>query len=364
MANTSTHASTGGHPVIYVGRFVNEVADAALSNACSVLNERDVVPRLATVLNRATVLIFLDPFSFPFGAMADEHWIIPMVVVLPSGSEVESLATTFGSVLFERLGFFDYIVTSDYSLWEKLRLKYGWAEGQHIPVLSDDLNEITATVCAVLEVESTSPHAPKTVGINRGPCFGKALHSVQVAALKPRFAAAREKGDSKGPLDVLNVGTGGGRWALSFDLGKTHFVGLDVRQDLARTARVNFPDRHFDSLDSDLLFPYNSESFDLVLSVAAMYHVSAPGKRTLLSEMWRVARPGGRLLFLEDFVFTRQLGKQGVYLISITEFVDLILNATAGQVVLEYVESLRYPGEDLHTGGLISLLKLGVPRTY
>jgi hypothetical protein len=32
-------------------------------------------------------------------------------------------------------------------------------------------------------------------------------------------------------------------------------------------------------------------------------------------------------------------------------------------VVLEHVESLRYPGEELRRGGLISLLRLGVSRT-
>jgi tRNA A-37 threonylcarbamoyl transferase component Bud32 len=46
---------------------------------------------------------------------------------------------------------------------------------------------------------------------------------------------------------------------------------------------------------------------------------------------------------------------------SVTEFVNLILDATVGRVVLEHAESLRYPHEDLFTGGLISLLRLGVP---
>jgi len=45
---------------------------------------------------------------------------------------------------------------------------------------------------------------------------------------------------------------------------------------------------------------------------------------------------------------------------SVTEFEDLILDATAGQVVLEHMEALKYPGEDLYRGGLISLLRLGV----
>jgi ubiquinone/menaquinone biosynthesis C-methylase UbiE len=159
------------------------------------------------------------------------------------------------------------------------------------------------------------------------------------------------------------VGTGTGRWASSFDPTKTRFVGLDAREDLIGTARANFPDQRFDLLGSNLLFPYEDESFDLVFSVTTMHHNPAPAKRTLLSEMWRVARPSGRLLFLEEFVFTRQSVEPVIHPMSATEFVDLILDASAGQVALEYVESLRYPDEDLRRGGLISLIRLGVSET-
>ncbi len=68
------------------------------------------------------------------------------------------------------------------------------------------------------------------------------------------------------------------------------------------------------------------------------------------------------MLFLENFVFTGQPEKPAIYPTSVTEFVNLILDATVGQVVLEHVGSLRYPHEDLFTGGLLSLLRLGVPK--
>ena len=69
------------------------------------------------------------------------------------------------------------------------------------------------------------------------------------------------------------------------------------------------------------------------------------------------------MLFLENFVFPGKPEEPATYPMSVTEFADLILDATAGQVVLEHVESLRYPGEELRRGGLISLLRLGVSRT-
>ncbi len=65
---------------------------------------------------------------------------------------------------------------------------------------------------------------------------------------------------------------------------------------------------------------------------------------------------------MENFVFERQPEKPAVHPTSVTEFKGLILDATAGRVVLEHVESLRYPDEDLRRGAVISLLRLGVPK--
>lgn len=316
------------------------------------LGEQDALPVLADALNEANTLVFLDLSSFPFEAMTGDHWDVPMVVVLPSRVDAESLSTTFGPALFERLGFFDRIVTPDTALWEDLRLRYRWAESQRIPIASDDPDEVTATIRTLLETGSMSPLR-----------CDKALHRVQAAALGPRFAASRERRDAEVPLVVLEVGTGEGRWASSFDPSKIRFTGIDVREDLLGTARANFPDRRFDLLSPDLFFPYDDEGFDLVFSVTAMHQHPTPAKRTLLSEMWRVARPGGQLLFLEDFVLTRQSEKSTTHPMSVAKFVDLALEATAGQVVLEHVESLRYPDEDLHRGGLISLRRLGVSQT-
>jgi SAM-dependent methyltransferase len=318
---------------------------------------------LTRILNHANTLVLLDLPSFPFEAMADECWDVPMVVVLPPGSEAGSLIADFGPGLFERLGFFDRILATDFGLWQELRRKYSWAESQLVTVPGNHPSEAVEMVSTLLEVGPTFPSTLEANGIYHDRCSDKALRRVQAAALESRFTAARTERDTKVPLDVLNVGAGAGCWASSFDLAKTRFVGIDAREDLVETARANFPDQRFDHLGPELLFPYDDESFDLIFSVTAMHHYSAPAKRTLLAEMWRIARPGGRLLFLEDFVFTRRSEEPTIYPMSITDFEALILDATAGQVALEYVESLQYPDEDLRRGGLISLRRLGVPRT-
>jgi hypothetical protein len=53
-----------------------------------------------------------------------------------------------------------------------------------------------------------------------------------------------------------------------------------------------------------------------------------------------------------------------VYPMSVSRFAELLVETTAGQVVLEHVESVRYQHDDFTRGGLLSVSKLGVARTW
>jgi SAM-dependent methyltransferase len=353
MSEAPRKAVADGLPVVWAGRFADHIVSAGLPNECLILGERNMLAqKSAGALNHANVLVVLDLLSLPLADRADDYRDIPMVVVLPSDLEAGDLTAAFGPTLFERLGFFDRFVTSDSTLWEKLRHEYRWADSQRLPVLGDDPGEVAAAVCNLLESESIPPNLRSS----------KLVHTTQAAAIEPYLSAPRGRRHAKVPLDVLEIGCGAGRWASSFDPKKARFVGTDSRANLVQSARANFPDYRFDHLGADLQLPYDRESFDVVFSVTAMQSNPEAAKRSLLSEMWRVARAGGRLLFLEDFVVTGQSASTSTHPISVTEFMDLLLDATVGQVVLEYVESLRYPGEDLSRGGLVSLLRLGVPK--
>jgi SAM-dependent methyltransferase len=384
----STYGGVGNRPVIYAGRFVDLVAEVNLPSHYSICGEKDVPSWFSAAVDEATALIVLDLHSFPSRAMTEDRWDVPLVVVLPLGVDAESLAAMFGTALFERLGFFDRIVTPDSHVWEGLCRRYCWAENQRIGIETDDTGEVAMSLCALFEAESTTLTAfcsdrhraaqdrkegsetptlpvpsPTLCSFHSDPRCIKAVHRVQAKVLQPRFAAARGERTDHVPLDVLEVGTGVGRWAGSFDPTKTGFSGVDISEGMIMAARSNFPDRRFARLGANLLLPYSDENFDLVFSVALMQHTPPPARRTLLSEMWRVARPGGRLLFLEDFVSVKHGQRSTIVPMSVSEFVDLILEVTSGQVVLEHVESLRYPHDDLVRGGAISLLRLGVPKT-
>lgn len=357
MVRISTNETASGRPAFYAGRFFDRVR--YLPGEHDVLSDWDVLPaRLPAALARTSTLAVLDLFSFPFESIKGDLDDVPLILVLPPGFDAEFLTTVFGAPAFKRLGFFDRVATGDDALWGKLRQRYGWAEGQRLPIGDDRPEAAAEELGALLEAESA---APALGGARRDLRYENAVHRVQAAALEPQFVAARGNDAESVPFDVLEVGTEVGRWAAGFDLAVTRFTGVDASEGMIEAARANFPGARFDVLGKDLTLPYGDESFDLTFSVDLMHRNPTPAKRVLLAEMWRVTRPGGRLMLLEEFVTDKG---PAVYPMPVMAFVELLLEATAGQVVLEHMESLQYPGDHLVRGGLLSLSRLGVPRTW
>lgn len=379
------------HPVFYAGRFAGRVSEAGLPEGCEVLCDWDVLPAsLAAVTERASTLVVLDLLSFPFETLTGVQRESPLILALPPEYDAEFLVTVFGKPVFERLDFFDRVAVTDPVVWRSLRERYHWAEGQRVVLESGELEESARTIWALLKAESeaapsfgdesryeagrywsergdalagSAPHRA-ICSVHHGPDFNKAIHRTQRLAIEPQFAAARGGRAGDVPFDVLEVGAGVGRWAASFEPAKTRFSGLDISEGMVAAARANYPECWFDRLGEDLVFPHGDESFDLVFTVTVMHHNPIPARRTLISEMWRVAKPGARLIFLEDFVSGGWTERSTVYPMPVTKFVELVLEATNGQVVLEHVESLRYPHDDMTRAGLLALSKLGVPKRW
>ena len=367
--------NAAGRPVIYAGRFAPGVRGAGAPDGCVVLDDWEVLPARLAALEGASDLVVLDPLSFPFEALTGVLRDVPLIVVLPDGHDADFLAAVFGGPVFGRLDFFDRVATGDMAVWEDLRRRYRLAGGQLVRLEGagpeDAAEEVANLLRAEARGDATDPAAdgasPGGRRAARGARPDKVAHRAQRAALEPQFAAAHGGRAEDVPFRVLEVGAGEGRWAASFDPAGTEYHGLDGEEGAVLAARSEWPGVPFAHLGSDGHFPHNDETFDLVFAVGVLGRYPEQEKRRLFSEMWRVARPGGRLIFLEDFVTTEEGAKRGPHpehTLSVRAFVELLLVATRWQVVMEHVESLRYPDEAMTRGGVIAVSRLGVPKRW
>ena len=106
---------------------------------------------------------------------------------------------------------------------------------------------------------------------------------------------------------VLEVGCGSGRYALH--LGQNvgcSVTGIDVNgpgvhnaNQLASAAGLAAR-AHFKECDASKLLPFTDNSFDAVFANDVLCHI--PGRAQVLSEMFRVLKPGGRMLFSDALV--------------------------------------------------------------
>jgi ubiquinone/menaquinone biosynthesis C-methylase UbiE len=106
---------------------------------------------------------------------------------------------------------------------------------------------------------------------------------------------------------VLEVGCGSGGYAL-YLAEKTgcQIVGVDINEpgirsakELGQTSALGSRAR-FEQCDVSKNLPFDGETFDAVFSNDVLCHV--PGRLTVLVEMFRVLKPGGRMLFSDALV--------------------------------------------------------------
>jgi ubiquinone/menaquinone biosynthesis C-methylase UbiE len=106
---------------------------------------------------------------------------------------------------------------------------------------------------------------------------------------------------------VLEIGCGSGGYALHLaeKLG-CQIVGLDINESGIRSAKqlVQTKDlasrARFEQCDVSKNLPFDDETFDAAFSNDVLCHV--PGRLAALVEMYRVLKPGGRMLFSDALV--------------------------------------------------------------
>lgn len=116
---------------------------------------------------------------------------------------------------------------------------------------------------------------------------------------------------------VLEIGSGSGRYALFVaETARCQVVGLDLNAEGTRNAsalaeRKNLGAQvRFQQCDVSEPLPFGDASFDAVYSNDVFCHI--PGRPALLRELWRVLKPGGRMIFSDALVVGGALSNQEI----------------------------------------------------
>jgi SAM-dependent methyltransferase len=106
---------------------------------------------------------------------------------------------------------------------------------------------------------------------------------------------------------VLEIGSGSGRYALRIaETTRCHVVGLDINANGIRNANELARHKNLDSLvrfeqcDVSKELPFGNETFDAAFANDVLCHV--PNRPVVLTEMARILKPEGRLLFSDALV--------------------------------------------------------------
>ena len=124
--------------------------------------------------------------------------------------------------------------------------------------------------------------------------FNAFMHRYQVKAFRRLL-----RDESFAGADVLDVGTGVGRWARWYaSWPDARVTGIDIEAERLERARSLGGGARYELMPADAL-TFEDGSFDVVNSVTVLQHVPHDVKRAAIAQIGRVLRPGGRVVLFE-----------------------------------------------------------------
>ena len=98
---------------------------------------------------------------------------------------------------------------------------------------------------------------------------------------------------------LLDLGCGTGELAPIFLRNNYDYLGVDIEQQRIDYAQRVYPEGRFQVMDASALL-CDDNQFDQILVTGVLHHLADSQVRSILAEMRRVLRPGGRALVMED----------------------------------------------------------------
>jgi len=145
------------------------------------------------------------------------------------------------------------------------------------------------------------------------------MHQVQLHALRFALDHLDPEFDMDGRT-VLDFGCGAGRWVEFFRGLGTKYVGVDISDEMIALSRTLYPDSSFDTLKGSEI-PLDTDSCDLVVSIAVMHHNGLAEQEAILGELSRVLKPNGYLFLFEGLGTTQ---RNRLYLHPMREWVEMV----------------------------------------
>jgi SAM-dependent methyltransferase len=103
---------------------------------------------------------------------------------------------------------------------------------------------------------------------------------------------------------VLEIGCGTGLFTRKFySATKAEITAIDISEDLLSEARKLLPDATF-KVDDAMHLSFQNETFDVVFGSSVLHHLEFEKS---LMEIYRVLKPGGRMIFAEPNMINPQI---------------------------------------------------------